>query len=112
MVLFLGLYMIRLSETLLRTMAKSRGIKFLREVSAFPLVVGRYHIPRDDFARMLGRPAKKKRSGLGDLTERIIRPFAKFSDKHFGTSLVSCSACKQRKATLNRFSDWVRTLFH
>lgn len=40
--------------------------------------------------------------GLGDLVARVANPIAKMSDAAFGTKLVGCGGCAQRREALNK----------
>lgn len=58
-----------------------------------------YEITAEDHARIhAGKPIR-----LGDLVHAIAHPIARALDATLGTNLQNCSACAQRRETLNRW---------
>lgn len=50
----------------------------------------------------LKRVSTKKYRGAGDLVAKIAEPIARASDRILKTNLQGCSACKKRRAKLNK----------
>lgn len=61
------------------------------EAEAYLEIVLKYRLPR------AAAPF-----GLGDAVAKVAEPIAKVSDALFGTHLVGCQSCAERRAALNR----------
>lgn len=44
----------------------------------------------------------RKITGIGDVIAMVAEPIARFSDKHFGTKIVGCGGCANRRKMLNK----------
>lgn len=44
---------------------------------------------------------RDRMEGLGDLVQFLVKPVARISDALFDTNLMTCSACNQRRQSLN-----------
>lgn len=58
-------------------------------------------LTREHLVRLPVKPPAS--SGLGDLVHAIAHPIARALDATLGTNLQNCSACAQRRETLNRW---------